>query len=347
MTSNTSSTQPKTLAAIMSAGALLAALCACGERPAASPDSPDILVTVDGRAITTAQFALHRESLGGGMDSPESRRATLDDLVRRFTLAEQARAAGLAEDPEVVAQFENLLVRRLRETKLEPSFAAVEVSDDEVAAWYESNKESRFASPARDRLAVLWFGTRGLAPLAGRYRPRLESARDTVVEHPDAFPAAAGFGSLAIECSEHRASRYRGGDLGWINATETVPGGDSFPAMVATIGRGLAGIGDVSPVTESGDGLFVVRLVDREPAGIRPLDQVRDEIRRELLAGKRQAIEEAFESEALAGAAIVRHTDRLEALDQVPAPTDSADDAESSGIAAIASPGPARPKTTH
>lgn len=337
MTTIPNSTPPPTRAALASCGAMLAmlAVSGCGDRTA---EGPDVLATVNGQAITAAQFAHQRESQGGGADSAESRRATLDDLVRRSVLAQQARAAGLAEDPEVVAQIENLLVRRLRETQLEPQCAAITVSDDEVTAWYEAHKASRFTVSARDRFAVLWFGTRGLAPLAARYRPRLEAAREAVRNDPAAFPPEAGFGPLAIDCSEHRASRYRGGDIGWID--EGVPGGDELVSIVAEIGRQLAAVGDVSPVTETTDGLVVVRLVDRVAGGVKELAEVRDEIRHSLLAAKRRALEEDFESAALAGADIVRHADRLDGLR---IPGEPADHNGTSALAAIATPGAPAP----
>ncbi|MGI9242451.1 MAG: hypothetical protein ACR2RV_16755, partial [Verrucomicrobiales bacterium] len=211
-----------------------------------APPGADVLATVSDMPVTSDAFHHHWEQRGGRRAStPAERRAALDELVERAALAAKARELGLADDPEVVAQFENLLVRRLREKQLEPILAAVEVSEDEVLAYYEANREDKFSTPARDRLAVLWFRTHGMEPLVARYLPRMEEARAAVIAQPEQFPPRAGFGKLAVTCSEHRASRYKGGDLGWIAESERkTPAG--FLSNVAGIGRDLREVGDVS-----------------------------------------------------------------------------------------------------
>ena len=61
---------------------------------------------------------------------------------------------------------------------------------------------------------MLWFDIHGQASLAERYRPRLEAVRAELAQA--GLPATNGFGQFALANSEHRVSRHRGGDLGWL-----------------------------------------------------------------------------------------------------------------------------------
>jgi len=214
----------------------------------------------------------------------------------------------------VTEQVEDILIRRLQETRLFPRVKAVEVSANEVQSYYQSNLETKFTLPEQSRLAVLWFNTRGEAPLAARYRARLEKAREVVLNDPRSYPAPQGFGTLAIQNSEHQPSRYKGGDLGWLEAADQA----GFRTTVERIGQQLKEPGEVSQVTETRDGIFVVRLVDRKPARTRELATVFNEIHRKLLHEKRQQVEEQFETEITRTATVTRYANNLSAVSDLP-----------------------------
>lgn len=279
----------------------------------------NVLAQVDGQAITEQNFRHWWGEHRPGPDTAGNREAVLERLIARSAQAQAARKAGLDLDPVVREQFEDLLIRRLEEIQLFPKIKAVEVSTAEVEQYYQSNLTSKFSLPEQSRLAVLWFNTRGEAPLAARYRPRLERARAAVLDDPQRFPVQDGFGILAIQNSEHQPSRYKGGDLGWLASSDS-PG---LRATVERIGRQLHEPGDVSAVTESGDGLLVVRLIDRKPARVRELASVYGEIRRKLLHEKQQQVEQQFRAEITDDATVTRYTDHLSALSNLAAPDTS------------------------
>jgi len=288
----------------------LSLLTGCHQEPAANAPS-GVLAEVNGQPITEAAFKYQWLQRHTGADTTQAREAMLDQLIQRSILVQQARAAGLDADPVVVEQVENLLMHRLEELQLQPKLAAVEISPEEVEAYYQQNREAKFTRPEQRHLAVLWFNTRGQAPLAARYRPRLEQARDAVLSQPDAYPAEQGFGALSIHNSEHRPSQYKGGDLGWLEPSD-VPG---FVSEVLQIGQQLSRPGEVSPVVESGDGLYVVRLLDLRPGGPVSFTSVAPEIRHKLRREKQQAVEVAFRQRIEQAATIVRHPDHLSALE--------------------------------
>jgi hypothetical protein len=167
-------------------------LAGCGKKESA-PDA-NVLAQGDGWSVRADDFRHWWSTRPGPADSPQARTEALDRLVERATLAAAARQAGLERDPETVAQIESLLIARLQEVRLAPQLAAVKVSDEEVRARYDAQRESAFTRPEAVRVALLWFNTRGQQPLVDRYRPRLEQIRAEVSAGGDQFPVAAGFG---------------------------------------------------------------------------------------------------------------------------------------------------------
>lgn len=309
--------------------------------PAAPSQDPRSLAVVDGRPVTEADFGLVWGKRPGVADSPKARQEVLDQLIERSALAGAARRAGLDRDPEVAAEIDRLLIARLRATQLKERLDRVEIPEAELAAEYERGRATRYHRPEQVRAAVLWFDTHGQAPLADRYRPRLEAVRAELAQA--GMPATNGFGRLALANSEHRVSRHRGGDLGWLPNT---PSQDAWRNEVLRLAGTLREPGEVSEVATTPEGLFLVRLIGREPGGEQPYAAARDQIRRALLTERRREVEDRFRQEALKAARVERPPDttaRLAAL-SLPAPTNTAFATAHKGPApSTAAPTPAIP----
>ena len=80
---------------------------------------------------------------------------------------------------------------------------------------------------------------------------------------------------MAQNHSEDQASRYRGGDIGWLTVGDTNAPWD--PAMLAAVSK-LAQPGDLAPVVSTPEAFYLVKLVERQPASVRPLEAVKDGI---------------------------------------------------------------------
>ncbi len=290
---------------------LLLLASGCGQKePAADLPSPEVLAIVDGTAITEGTFRYWWEKQPM-VDTPKARQALLDKLVHRAAFAQAAREAGLHDDPVVAQQIETLLISRLKELELQPKMSAIEVTDSDIAASYESRKETHYTLRERTRVAVLWFATRGVAPLVDRYKPKLEQAREKILAQPGETPADKGFGQLAIRNSEHAPSRYKGGIVGWIESGQNM---DPWRAAVLKISSGLKEAGQVSEVTETKEGLFLVRLLERSPARVRELSEVRENIARELATALRETIEAEFDESVRENTQVNSFPERLQAL---------------------------------
>ena len=300
------------LAAVLSFG-----LTGCGgdDKESSTPPPPDTLAEVDGHFLTEEDFRYWWDRKKQATDTPETRAEILDDMIHRQTLLKRARAAGLHENREVVEAINSLLIASLNEAELQPALAALEVSEEEARAAYDEEKEIRYTEPAARQVALLWFDTRGQAPLAQRYEQRLAKVRSIFSDDSDTVPVAEGFGKISIANSEHRNTRFKGGNLGWLRpGTEN----DKVRAAATEIAASLTTPGELSEVVVRDEGVFLVRLIDQRKALTKSFEQVRPQIEQGLLAAKRQATRESYASRMTEGVAVTRHENRLEALTDLP-----------------------------
>ena len=295
---------------------LLSTVPGCG-RPSPASDTPSSprLASVHGRDIRVEDFRLYWDDQRMATNSMPLREQVLEHLIQRSALAEEARRTGLDRDPAVQQGIDLILARRIRTTRLEPRLKSIQILDAEVEEAYRKQRDTRFTEPESVRAAVLWFNTRGQQPLEERYRPRLESVRTHLLADRFWIAPSNGFGALSITNSEHRVTRFNGGDTGWMRSN-----GSSEPwrTEVLRIAGTLRQPGDLSEVVAGPDGLFLVRLLDRRPPTVKPLESVRDEIRRSLLAERRRQVEESFDHEILAAAQVQRFPKPLEDLTNLP-----------------------------
>lgn len=262
-----------------------------GESPG---EAGRILAQVGGASVTVAEFEREwtRVARSAATSTPvdEQRRQLLDEMIGFRLRVAAARAAGLDRDPELVASFERALVRRLDEQWSEQHRASLAVTDEEIALAYAARQES-FRLPARSRAAVIW-----IAAAKGSDRKTAERRAEQALDEAQRLPLAPpDFGALAVTYSEERASRYQGGDIGWLAVGEA----NRWPPEVVAAIFALESPGALAPLVETSTGFYLVRLTAREESRLRPLASVRDALQSDLLRAKHQALR-AAQSAALA-----------------------------------------------
>lgn len=127
-----------------------------GDPPPGPGDS--VLATVGEVAITTADLRQEMARRGGSRPeayaTAEARRLLLDELVQGRLRVEAARAAGYHHDPEILRALELMIAAKLEREQLEPQFAELEVSGEEIAAHYRSASEL-YTTPEQVRVALV------------------------------------------------------------------------------------------------------------------------------------------------------------------------------------------------
>ncbi len=172
--------------------------------------------------------------------------------------------------------------------------AEVEVSDEDVRAYYDVYRDRRF----RIREAVKFSQIYLPAPAEGTSPEDKEAARQQLEEVLKEAREGADFAELAKQHSKDE-SAAQGGDMGFVGKGQLVPALDTALFALET--------GEVSEVLESAFGLHLLKAVEKQEAGVRELEEAREEIV-EALKNERGAAMAARAAEA----------DRERALDGTP-----------------------------
>jgi peptidyl-prolyl cis-trans isomerase C len=243
----------------------------------ASAGTSPVIARVGESAITADELAARMQAmpraqlaaLGQGDDA--IRRAVLDQFIVRevlFTLGARGRAL---ERRDAVRERVDAALRTARLERLREGLV---VSEDEVSRYYEANR-GQFEAPAR---IGLW---RILCATADDAKIVIDRARATV--------NAWGWKDLAREHSIDGATKYRGGDLGFVAAdgSSSEPSVKVDPVLYGAAERVKDGELVPEPVAE-GSSWAVVWRRESMPADRRTLDQEADAIRQVVLRTKHE-----------------------------------------------------------
>ena len=275
----------------------LAALVSCkapdSKNPASSSPREDELFRVGSTVVYQSDLDHWLKEHHPNRPPLEARQAALDELVKRARFTQAALDAGLADDPALRDEVSRLLAGRLNTTQLMPAIKArQEIPAERLRALYQE-EIARFQSPERRQVAVLWLDSGPDAEKANRYAGKLNQAREFVLQNRDlADHPEMGFSVLGADYSQHSATRFKGGVVGWL---ERKSGLDPWTKAVAEIAFSLAKKGEVSETTARPEGVFLVRLMDIRPAVTRSFDAVAAELERTERARLRRTLTEEFE----------------------------------------------------
>lgn len=285
------------------AAVLFGAWSGCHRSPTAPEEWLARVGTVEIRA-SDVQAELDRRRRSGGTASATE---VLEDLVTRQSYVETARQRGLDRDPELQRAWENLLIAKLKEREFSAPSDATRHPEGDPRRQSEPNRPA----PAEMRLAILKLrADRFMSDeRRGRLRAQLEDARRRAA---GLDPSVRDFGALAAEYSEDPASRYRGGDVGWMAAD---PQHSRWETGVTEAGVRLAHVGAISDVVEGREGFYLVRLMDRRSAVTPAESQVEPSLGELPTRQQRREREQAFAAAARREASATIARDRVAAFE--------------------------------
>lgn len=284
------------------AGILAVAGVAPCQQAVSPPDGLNpVVMKINGEPAYAAEISLVMRTMVGQLEQQGSEieieqvlQAATDRVIEQKLLAQEARRFGLSPDEERVAQHMAAAEQRsggrdglaatlaaggsspeqlenlYREIELGRAFInhqirpTVQVSDDEVVAFYNSNPDI-FVQDEQVRARHILFTVDEGAGLDAdqRARQRAEQALARALAGED-------FAELARELSDG-PSAPNGGDLGFFSRATMAP-------PVAEAAFALAP-GEISDVVKSSYGYHVIKLEERRPSGPIPFDEARDQAR--------------------------------------------------------------------
>lgn len=266
----------------------------CGKKAAVDPWPENALAQVGDEFITKDDLekeSAYRASLGRDVPSDAD---LLNEMVEHKALLNQAQRDGVASEYETARTVDNLVITKWKDKVFREVEGSVTVTDDEIAQFYRDEVE-RYTQKAKVRLSLLRLKVPMTASDETRQQAlqKMVTARDTALQSPSEpskrKASVRGFGAVAADYSDEATSRYRGGDIGWLEV-------DNFdyrwPKSVLETGFRLQ-VGEVSGVLNLEDGVYLVRKTDERPGQITPLEDLQESIRKTLETKKLHELRQA------------------------------------------------------
>lgn len=235
----------------------------------------------DGQSVSSEEIARSLQAMAPALRAhyakPEDRKAYVEEVARFQVLVQKAAKEGLANDPEVIAATERMMVHRL----LTRSLQATPPTDTEVAAYFEAHR-TEFARPEMVRLGEIFLAANASDAKA---RAQVRARMAELAKKVKALPASdlAGFGELARHESDDPRAKMLGGDLRYLTRELLAR---EYGPEVANAGFTLEKAGD-STTVETPRGIYLLRLLNRTEPFTPTLDRVRPEIVARLGAERR------------------------------------------------------------
>jgi peptidyl-prolyl cis-trans isomerase C len=258
----------------MASAAALLALAACNPakeaKPAETASAGPAAATVNGHAISqrTVDVIVKQGAASGRPDTPETRKAVIDQLALQIVVADEAVKKGLDKTLEVVEQLDMIRQSVLANAYVQDFVKNNPVSDEALKAEYERIKATFSGTEYKARHILV---------------PKEAEAKE-IIARLKKDPGA--FAKLAAEKSKDPGSAARGGDLGWFDLRGMVP---EFGAAVSKMEKGKISDGPV----KSQFGYHVILLEDTRPIAAPALEEVKPQLSQQV---QQQAVKKQIDA---------------------------------------------------
>jgi peptidyl-prolyl cis-trans isomerase C len=253
---------------LMIGAASVLALASCTKKnETAAPGTPTVATandtavaaTVNGTPIymATVDMMVKERTAQGQPDSPELRKAIIENLSMQLMVANEATKKGLDKSPDVVRQLDILKQSLLANAFVQDYIKNNPVTDAMVKAEYDKMNAKSGGNEYKARHILVATEA---------------EAKDIIAKLTKDLKAFAG---LAKEKSMDPGSKANGGDLGWFNPAGMVP---EFGAAVAKLEKGKF---TAEPV-KSQFGYHVIVLDDSRAITPPPLEQVKEQLKQQV-----------------------------------------------------------------
>ncbi len=275
-----------------------------------------VLAEVNGGSITTGDFDRELKNLPEYLkamaDTPQGRKEMLDTMVIRELILQQASKDGLDKGAEIEEKLQDLKKRLIVESFLKKKVEIEsKVSDDDMKKFYEQNKD-KFKSGEQIKASHILVKTE-------------KEAKDVQAQ----LKAGGNFEELAKKNSVDSSSA-KGGDLGWFGKGSMVP---AFEKAALALKEG-----QISEVVKSDFGFHIIKLTGKRPAGIRPFEEVKEQIKGAIMPTKQQEVFQKIKDELKKTAKITIKEDVLNSVGE------KKEEAKTDGNKPAEAPKPAAPE---
>jgi len=225
-------------------------------------NSKAILAIINNNAITLEDFYQYWDVIPDQYKAQLNKEDLLEQLIIQTLLVQRANEINLNNSPEVAFQIKNTTEQILIQYLIEKEIVEkTEINDDEIKSYYDEHKENYFRE---EQIHVLNI---------------LTETEEEAIDALKKLGEGIDFSILAQEVSI-AASVSKGGDIGFI----------SKGTLNADIEDQLFILdsGDLSEIITTDKGFNIFKIIEKVSSYYLELDEVREEIKYQLLPQKQQ-----------------------------------------------------------
>lgn len=205
--------------------------------------SAEVVAQVGNKTITLEDFNKKYNELRTQTINPPTKQLFLEDLIRYEVGTLEAKKRNLEKDSIVQEQFNQVLYKALLEKEIGPKVQKIQISDNEMEAWYKSNPELRSSH-------IL------IEHKANATAAQIQEAKKRATEiFEEVKKSKRPFEEMVKLYSDDTLSKQLGGDIGWQSRVTLVP---NYYDTIGTMK-----VGEVRGLVETQFGYHIVKLTGK------------------------------------------------------------------------------------
>jgi peptidyl-prolyl cis-trans isomerase C len=240
-----------------------------------SAKDDDVVAKIGDRKITISEF----NKMLGYLDSekqkvieknPQLKENILQQYIQGIVISNLAKKKGFDKNPELKEQLELLKDNIIAIEYLKKEVTnKVEVSEEDIKAYYESHKDE-FKTPEMVRSRHILIKTDPSA--SDNDKKKAKEKADEILKK---IKAGEDFAKLASDVSDDTGSKPKGGELGFFPKGRMVkPFEDAAFSLKP---------GEVSGIVETQFGYHIIKVEEKKEPGMEPFDTAKEKIKQKLL----------------------------------------------------------------
>lgn len=288
---------------------------------AATPAPPTSAVAQVGDASISAEAFRQLMQQRAGRDpsrytNAAQKESLLEELIDREATYAKAKASGFDQRPEIQESVKRLIASRFLEEESAKQAGEPAVAESDLEQYYQEH-HAKYAIPEKARGAVIFLR---VPPTAGpEKRSEMLTAAQKVLDEARMADNATAFALVVQNHSEDQATRYRAGDVGWVSRDAKSWGME--PGVVEAL-FSVEKPGDFAPLVSTDKGIYIVKLIEKQPVSFRPFAELKEEIRYVLMREKQDQREKNLYASLRTGLDIRINRPLLESIKPPAAPAD-------------------------
>jgi parvulin-like peptidyl-prolyl isomerase len=223
--------------------------------------------------------------------NPRFKRMILEKYVEGIVLSKKAKEKNLDTLPEVKDRIEMVTNEILSRAYIQKEVVEkIVISEEEMRRYYENHK-GEFTKPEQVSLRQIFIKVDASASEEDR-----KKSRERAEEIKKKLEQGDDFATLAAQFSDDPEAKKKGGSLGFVRRGKLAPDIDQVVFSLQP--------GQISDVTETAKGYFILKVDEVKESMIQPFDAVKDHLREKVLLDlKRRSINE-FHAKAMKEAGV-------------------------------------------